>query len=1312
MGTLQLAPGSLFTERFQIVHLAAYGGMGSVYRAIDLSDGQAVALKLLHTDSPRPDDVERFVREACTLSQLRHPNIVSYISHGHSSEGHGFLAMEWLDGCHLGQRLSQGPLSVRDSMLLCSQVADALSFAHQRGVIHRDLKPSNLFLIGGAISHVKLLDFGIARRITSTRSMTHTGLVVGTPEYMAPEQARGSRDITPAADLFSMGCVLYECLTGHPPFIADHIAAVLVRILFEEPVSMDELRPGISPSLRGLLDRLLAKNPSRRPKDASALRDELTSLGELPEPPQAVANTSTQVKPERFAHEEQSLFSIVLAESAREPHTDSATQPGSALHLGGVEQRALLQELTTLGVTPDFLANGTLVITTPLLGSAQDQAALAARAALLVRKRWPAAHVAMATGRGVIRGRTAVGEVVEQAARSLKTDTPQSGSGAAVGVWVDALSAELLRDRFVQTPQPGGALLLHEDSDADASRPLLGKPTPCVGREAELGTLESLLSGCIEESQARAILITAPPGAGKSRLRHEFLRRLEKRSESITVLLGRGELLNAGAAYGILGRALRRLCKISGSEAPHVQRQLLRQRICEHINTEEQESVFLFLGELCGVPFPEDEHPLLQAARQSPKLLPERLRQAYLTWLATECAAAPVVFVLDDLQWGDDRSVALLGEALRELRGTPLLVLALARPEVHVSFPNLWRAHQPPELALKGLSQRACERLIQQALGKQVPAESMAWMVTQCGGNALFLEELIRAEAERPMDRKAETVVAMLQARIGHLESGPRRAVLAASVFGLVMWQGGVAKLLGLQEQAPEVESWMRALVQAELLEMHDSSRMPCQKEYGFRHALVRDAAYGLLTEGDQKLGHKLAALFLETADLQVAQAILAHHYRQAGLLEQALARYLQACDRAMHMSMWEEARAYYVASDEIVRLLPSSMSLRRVHIDILLKRVHTGIFNVNFESQLGLLDEAQALLKTLQASDDIRHEDRLREARVEFYRAHAHIYGDQLARALPYFQRVLPVARDFGDQELLILSSMALVQIGLLCGQVGKALESLQPLLGPIEQLLGITVETVRGLFYPAYIFSLNGQPKETAVQLERVRKVVFQSKQNVTLKAYELIGEAFCHCFAANWLDAMKLAHEAAEFSSKAGMTSGIYCSLDLLAWAQSYNGLHAQALHSRAQAAALRKTFGRGYLEDCFEAVETEILFNAGQTEEALAKARLVSATSKDAALFFSYPIAERVWGRALGRLGAPLTEAEAHLAASLEVCIQTQQITSAILTELWWGHLLRERGHEVEAQRHFEQAFQYMEAGGYEKGLTWARRYATA
>src|SRR5262249_33565484 len=150
--------------------------------------------------------------------------------------------------------------------------------------------------------------------------------------------------------------------------------------------------------------------------------------------------------------------------------------------------------------------------------------------------------------------------------------------------------------RFAQTPQPEGALLLGAEKDVDATRPLLGKATPCVGRDPELGLLEGQLGGCIEESEARVVLITAPPGVGKSRLRHEFLRRVGQRENPVTLLIGKEDLMSAGSPYSILGEAVRRLCGLSGGEAIEVQRALLASRIGLHIPETEKARVMQFVG--------------------------------------------------------------------------------------------------------------------------------------------------------------------------------------------------------------------------------------------------------------------------------------------------------------------------------------------------------------------------------------------------------------------------------------------------------------------------------------------------------------------------------------------------------------------------------------------------------------------------------------------------------------------------------------------------------------------------------------------
>ena len=890
-----LSAGSVVANRFEIEQIAGRGGMGTVYRARDRERDQVVALKLLRSDSPRPDKTERFAREAQLLSELSHPGIVSYVAHGQDLDGQYYLAMEWLDGEDLASRLARGPLPLRECVLLLERISEALAVTHQHGVIHRDLKPNNIFLVGNRIDQAKLLDFGIARRLGVSRPLTRIGRLIGTPEYMAPEQVRGSPTLTPATDLFALGCVLYECLAGTPPFVAEHITAVLVRILFEDPLPVESWRPHVPAPLLRLLQSLLAKDPAQRLADAVVLRTELSALGELPESePAATSNSLSAGAPHAaFGEGEQSLFSIVLAALPVQVSEPEATLTDSGSLVAPADRQTLVQSLLALGTRPDFLADGSLVVTVPLLDSAQDQVVLAARAALCIKSHRTEAAVTMATGRGTIQGYTAVGEVVEHAARRLRLGIERSPGLSLGGVLVDALSAKLLEGRYVLVPQQEGALLIAEEREADTSRLLLGKPTPCVGRESELAMLEAQLASSSDDSEARAVLITAPPGVGKSRLRHEFLRRVNARSKPPIVLLGRGDMMSAGAPYGILAQAIRRLCALDDSSLPAKQQAQLAARIGAILPAAIRTRVVEFIGELCLVPFPGDNERLT-AARQDPLLLHAQISRAFLDWLSALAQESPVLLVFDDLQWGDSLSTGLLDAALRELRGAPLLILALGRPEVRDLFPKLWTRHKLLDHALKGLSKKASERLARQFLGADVSADAVGRLIEQSAGNALFLEELIRATANNEPVEQPDTVVAMLQARIGRSAPWARRILEAASIFGQTFWRGGVLSLLRRDGDSQSLDSALDALLQTELIERHHRSRFPSEVEYGFRHALVRDAAFALLSPADQELGNRLACTYLEQAG-ERDPMVLAEHAYAGRDLERAIVFYQRA---------------------------------------------------------------------------------------------------------------------------------------------------------------------------------------------------------------------------------------------------------------------------------------------------------------------------------------------------------------------------------------------------------------------------------
>jgi len=253
--------GEVVAGRYELEELAGRGGMSSVYRAHDRLLERKVALKLLHEQYGLDEDyVERFRREARSAAQLSHPNIVTVIDRG-EQDGRQFIVFEYVDGETLKQLVERrGPLPVRQALELILQVARALGFAHEQGLVHRDVKPQNVLLDDAG--RAKVTDFGIARSIDLT-SVTQTGTVLGSSDYIAPEQASGD-PVDAQSDIYSLGVVVYELLTGEVPFPADNFVAAALRHVNEPPPSVLERRPDVPLRLVATAERMLAKDPADR----------------------------------------------------------------------------------------------------------------------------------------------------------------------------------------------------------------------------------------------------------------------------------------------------------------------------------------------------------------------------------------------------------------------------------------------------------------------------------------------------------------------------------------------------------------------------------------------------------------------------------------------------------------------------------------------------------------------------------------------------------------------------------------------------------------------------------------------------------------------------------------------------------------------------------------------------------------------------------------------------------------------------------------------------------------------------------------
>lgn len=376
--------GATLADTYRVDSLIAEGGMGRVYEARHTRlPGRSFAIKILHralaTDA---EVVSRFRREAEIADTLEHPNVLRIYDVHATGDGVPFIVSERLRGEDLGQRLErEGRMSIADTVHVLRQTCDVLSAVHARGVLHRDLKPNNLFLVGDpARPTVKLIDFGIARlRVAGDAAATATGVVMGTPAFMAPEQARGAR-VDTRADIYAVGAIGYACITGRSPYDLSDTAAALHAVLTVDPPRPRSLVPEIPEDLELVLQRAMARDPDERYATLEAFSEALAPF----------------------------------APSSAQPSAALTVTPGGERELAGIARRARPEISTLSGIAAVFLVGG--FAETFAVGGAGRLAVVAAVAALatpawlyvryLRQRVWPSSPQAVA---GARLGRTVVG---------------------------------------------------------------------------------------------------------------------------------------------------------------------------------------------------------------------------------------------------------------------------------------------------------------------------------------------------------------------------------------------------------------------------------------------------------------------------------------------------------------------------------------------------------------------------------------------------------------------------------------------------------------------------------------------------------------------------------------------------------------------------------------------------------------------------------------------------------------------------------------------------------------------------------------
>ena len=280
------------SDRYELGDILGFGGMSEVHLARDVRLHRDVAVKVLRADLARdPSFYLRFRREAQNAAALNHPSIVAVYDTGEAETPAGplpYIVMEYVDGVTLRDIVhTEGPLPPRRAIEIIADACQALNFSHQNGIIHRDVKPANIMI--STTNAVKVMDFGIARAIADSSSVTQTSAVIGTAQYLSPEQARGD-PVDARSDVYSLGCVLYEILTGEPPFTGDSPVSVAYQHVRDDPIPPSERHEGISPDLDAVVLKALAKNPENRYQTAAEMRADLVRVhnGEPPEAPKVL----------------------------------------------------------------------------------------------------------------------------------------------------------------------------------------------------------------------------------------------------------------------------------------------------------------------------------------------------------------------------------------------------------------------------------------------------------------------------------------------------------------------------------------------------------------------------------------------------------------------------------------------------------------------------------------------------------------------------------------------------------------------------------------------------------------------------------------------------------------------------------------------------------------------------------------------------------------------------------------------------------------------------------------------------------------
>jgi serine/threonine protein kinase/tetratricopeptide (TPR) repeat protein len=914
LSATQLEGERLF--HYDIRECLGIGGMGVVYRAQDTRLDRPVALKVLSDHLLADGDAqERFLVEARAAAALDHPNIGAVHEVAETDDGRVYIAMQYYEGDTVRHRIDQGPVPLPDALDIAVQTCRGLASAAQRGIIHRDIKPANLILTGDGA--VKIVDFGLAKYAGT--ALTRRGARLGTVDYASPEQSRGDA-VDQRTDIWSLGVVLYEMLSGTQPFRAGSDHAVVNAILTSRPESLSSLVPALPHGVVSVVERAMQKDPDRRYPDCAAFLKDLEQL--QADPSCQVSLDSTPTLPAEGERRRVTVIACsiggfdTLLESL---HPDEAE---SALRELRAKIRSIAEDYG--GVMNEFSEDNCIVLFgVPI--THEDDLLRTVRAALEIRTYATgrsglvesiALSLAVGSEQVAIRA-TDSGERRYRVGGTVISQTLHLARVASAGDIL--LGAELARavKPFIATEQraeveltPGEppsktvAVLGESAHDGRLLASVPGVLTEFVGRSHELATLARALQET-ESGAGRLVTVIGDVGVGKTRLLLEFWKTLGDQLIRCTV----GRCRERGMLTPLLPfidsvKDMLGLAKTLPDNA-HDNVVAKMRDLAPELET--------FIPAILHVLSIDSERYALPSYLEGEDLQ-AALAEALISVFTLGAAGNPLVMILEDWHWADEGSTEVLHRLKEMLSAYPLLVVVTSRPtQTGQSAVPTGDIHL--ELAPLG-AEPAMGMLMSACSGARIPDDIAELIGEKTGGNPFFIEELCRMLLESgtlviennevhiagSVDRLVipDTIEAALKSRLDRLDPEAREVLRCAAVIGR---QFGFGLLSRVVPSPARLEAALESLRVGGHIQRTGLAPEPT---YRFKHALTQDVTYASLLERQRmerhaQVGHAIEELYAENTEEQSSR--LAAHFAAAKDWDKAIHYGLAAAARAE--SLW-----------------------------------------------------------------------------------------------------------------------------------------------------------------------------------------------------------------------------------------------------------------------------------------------------------------------------------------------------------------------------------------------------------------------